>query len=451
MTTNWNGLLNGYGFDVREMQEGRFDLCNLTRHNEYFLISLLEKLPIGASVTGAILTIQGEAVTEKDWVSHLEKYMDGRSESSYGPTAIPLNQLDVYIAGIVMQLNRLGYGMTYSCDGHERRTPVLYFATAEFARMAKSLLEYCGLDIRRTGVKLSIRTERKNLPEIAVQLSGYSSELIQKICQEHNELINEESFNKSLETLLAIPGESGDEEWVREYVIQELEPFTDRIEVDHYGNVVAVKTFGPGLTVLLNAHLDTVEPIADRREIIKTGNIWSSSEGILGADDRAGVNIVLAAAKSVIKSQFNGTIKYIFTVQEEIGLLGARQVSKTFLWDVDMAFVIDRRGTHDIVTSKGGFEPYCTPKFGKALERIARKSGDSRWRTVEGGSSDTYIWSQCGIESVNLSAGYMNEHTPDETLDVKACYGTYQFVMEILNDCRSIAKLDGRLNQVMRA
>ncbi|MHC8515887.1 hypothetical protein [Sporosarcina sp. ITBMC105] len=84
--------------------------------------------------------------------------------------------------------------------------------------------------------------------------------------------------------------------------------------------------------------------------------------------------------------------------------------------------------------------PFCTPAFGRELERIARRSGEARWRTVPGGSSDTYIWAQSGIESVNLFAGYMHEHTADETLDVKACYGTYLFVMEILDACDRIVR-----------
>ncbi|WP_262176609.1 M20/M25/M40 family metallo-hydrolase [Saccharococcus sp. Marseille-Q5394] len=448
MTKKWNALLNGYGYEVTEVNEGQFDLCNLTRQNQRFLVTLLEKLSISVSVSETILTIHGEPVAEENWIGHLETYVDGRSGSSYGPTEIPLDTIDVYIAGIVMQLNRLGCVMTYSCDGHERRKPVLYFATAGFARMAKSILEYCGLNIKRRGAKLTIYIDRKNLPGIAVQLSGFSLELAEKIHQEQNELVSEKSFNETLEKVLAIPGESGEEEWIREFVIQKLKPLTDRIEVDHYGNIVAVKRFGPGPTVLLNAHLDTYESIADGREIIKTGDIWSSSDGILGADDRAGVNVVLAAAKSVGNSQFNGTVKFIFTVQEEIGLLGARQVTKSILWDVDMAFVIDRRGTHDIVTSRGGVDLFCTPAFGNALEGIARRSGDRRWRTVEGGSSDTYIWAQSGIESVNLSVGYANEHTDNETLDVKACYGTYQFIMEILNECRQLARLNGHSNRL---
>ena len=374
-----------------------------------------------------------------------KKYVDGRTESSFAPTEIPVDRLDVYIAGIVIKLNRLGCVMVYSCDGHERRQPVIYFHTADFARMAKSILEHVGLTVRRQGANLRFSTDRKELPMAAVKLSTLTIEEATVIFTQQDELLNKESFEDTLETVLNIPGASGSEGLIRSYVMKELEPFVDNLTVDHFGNILAEKKFGPGPTVLLNAHLDTYETIMEDREIIKRGEIWSSSEGILGADDRAGVNVVLAVAQSVEKSQFRGTVKYIFTVQEEIGLCGAREVTPSFLWNVDMAFVIDRRGTNDIVTSRGGHDPLCTTAFGTALERIARRGGYNDWKTVAGGSSDTYIWAQNGIESVNLSAGYQHEHTSDEELDVAACYGTYKFLMEILIEIRH---LQGRMRRI---
>ena len=58
------------------------------------------------------------------------------------------------------------------------------------------------------------------------------------------------------------------------------------------------------------------------------------------------------------------------------------------------------------------------------FEKVAAEEGLSGWATTIGGSSDTRIWTGNGIQSVNLSAGYWNEHTDEETLDVAACYQT---------------------------
>ncbi|MHC8515886.1 M28 family peptidase [Sporosarcina sp. ITBMC105] len=350
MKKNWKELFIGFGYEVTEVKEGQYDLSALNELNQQLLISVLEKLPLTMVVSTQLLSIKEEAVAENAWICQLEKSIYGRSEASYAPAEIPLQKIDVYIAGLVMQLNRLGYVMTYSCDGHERRMPTLYFEKVKYAREAKILLAHFGLESRRRGLQLSFPVNRKTLPEVALKVSWLTREDVERICRKNNDLVEEASFNETLEKLLSIRGESGNEDRIREFVTGELEPYTDHIEVDHYGNVVAIKRYGYGPTVLLNAHLDTCEAIVNEREIIKKGDSWTSSDGILGADDRAGVNVVLSVVKSMTSSQFKGTMKYIFTVQEEVGLQGARQIAKSFLWDVDMAFVIDHRGTHDIVT-----------------------------------------------------------------------------------------------------
>lgn len=61
------------------------------------------------------------------------------------------------------------------------------------------------------------------------------------------------------------------------------------------------------------------------------------------------------------------------TVEEEIGLNGSRNVDEYFLWDVDAAFVCDRRGTNDIVVSFGD-ECFCDEAFGKFIEQIAKEN-----------------------------------------------------------------------------
>ena len=50
---------------------------------------------------------------------------------------------------------------------------------------------------------------------------------------------------------------------------------------------------------------------------------------ILGADDRAGVAVLLNLAETLYQSPtFSGRIKFIFTVEEEVGLVGARNVDE---------------------------------------------------------------------------------------------------------------------------
>ncbi|WP_347861909.1 M20/M25/M40 family metallo-hydrolase [Salimicrobium sp. PL1-032A] len=193
--------------------------------------------------------------------------------------------------------------------------------------------------------------------------------------------------------------------------------------------------------VLLNAHLDVFDELVAGRSILKKGSTWTSDEGILGADDRAGVAIILEVLRYAGR-QFDGTLKLAFTVEEEIGLRGSRHVNPVFLWGVDAAFVLDRRGTGDIVVQGGGTD-FCSKRFGYWVKGMA----GSGWSCVRGGSSDARIWAKAGIETVNLSAGYRHEHTEEETLDVDACFETARVMRRVLEHHRSLKRLMNRSGQ----
>ena len=128
-------------------------------------------------------------------------------------------------------------------------------------------------------------------------------------------------------------------------------------------------------------------------------------------------------------------------MQEEVGLIGASNVEEHFLWDVDAAFVLDRRGTNDIVVSCGGYVAFCDEVFGQLIESIAVKTTSVAWRCIDGGSSDTRIWAEHGVQSVNLSVGYLHEHTEDERLDVAACYETTVLLEGIFEQVQKIRRV----------
>lgn len=71
-----------------------------------------------------------------------------------------------------------------------------------------------------------------------------------------------------------------------------MSPLVDEWFVDDAGNLHSKQVFGEGPIIILNAHLDTVSSWDKDKEILKHGwDVWSSSTGILGADDRAGVAV----------------------------------------------------------------------------------------------------------------------------------------------------------------
>jgi tripeptide aminopeptidase len=79
----------------------------------------------------------------------------------------------------------------------------------------------------------------------------------------------------------------------------------------------------------------------------------------------------------------------------------------------------------------GEFYHFAIKTYGAFFEKVAVEEGLSGWAVTMGGSSDTRIWAEHGIQSVNLSAGYRNEHTEEEFLDVMACYQTTKLLKGI--------------------
>lgn len=231
--------------------------------------------------------------------------------------------------------------------------------------------------------------------------------------------------------LLNIHGISGQEKPVRDYLIGELAKLVDKMHVDEEGNLLAEKKVGTGVgaTIVLSAHMDTVRNVYKDRKVIEDNGVLFSNKGALGADDRAGIAIILAVLRNVSTTSFSGTIKIAFSVAEEIGCVGASHIDPQFYSDADLAIVVDRRGNRDIVV--GCSNAFCSDSVGMFLEDVS-KMCDMDWECVEGGVSDAMVFSKNGINSVNLSAGYRNEHSDKEWVSLNDMKDTMMLIMQTL-------------------
>jgi hypothetical protein len=104
------------------------------------------------------------------------------------------------------------------------------------------------------------------------------------------------------------------------------------------------------------------------------------SRGILGADSRAGIAAILEILDFIRHSRFQRTLKIFLAIEEEIGCLGSRHIAPTFLQNVNAAFVVDRRGTRDIVTSYAGIMPFCDDNYGRIFETAGALAGMPDWK-----------------------------------------------------------------------
>lgn len=446
----WNQLFIRQGFILEEKSPNEFICTNEKKENVEFLLKSLDVANVDYTFWNDVLTIDNPPISEKQWLEAVDFRKRGVSEI-IGLEEPKVFEVDTYISGVIRELNRLGLYTIACCDGHEKRQPHIYFHKETNMEKVMKLFRALHVNVRLSPSyphRVSLRMNREQLLDLAENMRKVQIDWL----EQEEQYIQKTVFLQELEQLLSVSGESGNEGDIRAVVYEKLKPYVDYITVDRYGNLLAQKTYktGHGPTILLNAHLDTVEAFAPGRTIVKQGAIWSSSEGILGADDRAGVAVLLEIAKWLDTSSFNGTIKFVFTVEEECGLVGARNLEEYFLWDVDAAIVVDRRGSGDIVTSCGTIQPFCDIRYGQFFEQVARDIGLTHWTCTAGRSSDTRIWAEHGIQSVNLSAGYEWEHTDDEILNTDACYGTVQLIQAVLNQWRDFSTMLRNLHRANR-
>lgn len=110
------------------------------------------------------------------------------------------------------------------------------------------------------------------------------------------------------------------------------------------GNLIAELPGDSSGTLVLSAHLDCVEPCRGVEPIVTDGVIHSTGETILGADDKAGLAVIIEAARRLIEAgSSRPNLRCVFTVQEEVGLTGAKALSPEAATG-DLCLVLDAAG-----------------------------------------------------------------------------------------------------------
>ena len=106
------------------------------------------------------------------------------------------------------------------------------------------------------------------------------------------------------------------------------------------------------------AHMDTV-PVCVGAKPVVAGRFVKSADPTtgLGADDRAGVGVVLTTALEVLRRGLpSPPLTFLFGIQEEVGLYGARYVSAVDLGKPALAFNFDGGAVEKItVGATGGY------------------------------------------------------------------------------------------------
>jgi len=199
----------------------------------------------------------------------------------------------------------------------------------------------------------------------------------------------------------------GHEEGVYKYLPEGL-------QTDKYGNLYHI--IGKSDT-MFTSHLDTAS--RDKSDIIlvaqsKNGQDYIMSDGttILGADDKAGVAVMMYMMAHNVPGV------YYFFLGEERGGIGSGKVaddfrSFEFLKEIKKVISFDRRNYFSVITEQMGMR-CCSNEFAESLCKELNKSGLKLNLDPTGVFTDSYNFVDYVPECTNVSVGYFNEHTHDE-------------------------------------
>src|SRR5437764_8111540 len=161
-----------------------------------------------------------------------------------------------------------------------------------------------------------------------------------------------DQLTQTLIELVGIPSTSGHEEHIRSYLEQHLTVLGLTTQVDATGNLIGTLA-GEGKPLLLNAHMDRVPPGLGHEPVLRDGVLYSDGTTNLGADDAAGIVIILEVVRRVLEQRLpHPPLVLLFTVQEEAGLCGASNFVSA-PWHVADGIVFDNAFEAGVVVSRG--------------------------------------------------------------------------------------------------
>jgi tripeptide aminopeptidase len=172
--------------------------------------------------------------------------------------------------------------------------------------------------------------------------------------------------------MMAIPGRSGEEAAIMNFVRSKLIDagvppsalsFDDANRHTPLGGQVGnlvLKLPGTirGPRRMLSAHVDTVPICVGSRPVRKGKYVVNADKGTgLGADDRSGAAILLTSVRAIFGSKLpHPPLTFLWTVQEEVGLFGARHVKLTKLGKPRLAFNFDGGAANTLkIGATGGY------------------------------------------------------------------------------------------------
>jgi|694.fasta_scaffold120027_4 hypothetical protein len=174
--------------------------------------------------------------------------------------------------------------------------------------------------------------------------------------------------------------------------------------------------------IMWSCHTDTVhrtDKSSDGKQPVymsSTGMLHTAGSNCLGADDGAGMALMLA----MIQKRIPG--RYVFHRGEECGGIGSSHIAEMrpkWLDKMQACIAFDRYGYSDIITHQGGRT--ASEAFALSLAQClnAAQAGFSYKPSRHGIFTDSANYSHLVPECTNVSVGYHGHHGAGETQDIR--------------------------------
>jgi hypothetical protein len=242
--------------------------------------------------------------------------------------------------------------------------------------------------------------------------------------------------------IFSVQSPSGKEFAMQTFLKKELNKHLVSYTQDYYGNILVTKgkleegEYYPCVV----AHMDKVHSFRSKYKVLE-GTLTDTDEPILWAtakskfgikteeaggcgDDGAGIYVALEALKHFDK------IKLVFTVEEEIGCIGASRLDLDFFKDCGYLLQGDRKGSSDLIIDYF-YSRVCSKDFLEKGAPIFEKFG---FKEDSGSMTDVMELAEKGVDIsvLNFSVGYYDAHFKSEYTKIDELLNSTEFCMNLI-------------------
>jgi tripeptide aminopeptidase len=255
--------------------------------------------------------------------------------------------------------------------------------------------------------------------------------------------------------LAAIGNVHPNETEVLNYIKLKLKSFGIKFFQDDFGNIVAtiLSAENPDRFIGISGHVDIAAPLKGRQVITENNIIKTDGLSLLGGDDKTAVAMMLWLAEQHYLGQINFkfSVELIFTVGEEAGLMGAKNLNYNLVKSDDI-LVFDWEGSVNRIITKSPAYIKIDVKFkGKSAHPAEWQKGKNAGQflmlaasKLKQGEFETGVTFNIG----RVNIGEARNQVPGEaTLEAEVRSFSYKNALnateQIINHFDTIAKTNG--------